>query len=98
MQLPSRRKVAMARTAWRGLTAYGAVKHAQGRLSAKRSPRARTGLIAALAAGAGVGLLLGSRLGGGCGHDHDHDHGDLPLASAEEQAANGDRTGSATTT
>ena len=80
MQLPSRRKIAVARTAWRGLTAYGALKHAQGRLAARRSAGSRKRLLAAtggaLVAGAGAGLLMGAR--GGCGHDHDH--GDAPAA------------------
>jgi hypothetical protein len=91
MQLPSRRKIAVARTAWRGLTTYGSLKHAQGRLSARRSSRERTRLAAAAAGalvlGVAVGAMLAARRAGGCGHDHDHDHGDLPATSADEQAS-----------
>jgi hypothetical protein len=59
----------------------------RGQARAKRSPRTRAALLASGAAGLVAGLALGSRVGGGCGHDHDHDHGDLPAASADEQAA-----------
>jgi hypothetical protein len=87
MQLLHGGKRVAARTAWRGLTGYGAVKHAQGRLSARRSPRTRVAPLVSGVAGLVAGMAIGSRLGGGCGHDHDHhhDHGDLPAASAGEQ-------------
>lgn len=97
MTWPSRTRTALGWTAWRGLGAYGTLRHAQGRLSARRSKPSRAVVIAAAGAGLAVGLMAGfairSRLGAGCGHDHEHghDHGqkqaDIPQSSADEQAA-----------
>ena len=74
MRMLSRRSTAVSWTACRGLGVYGAVRYARGRLSAKRSARARIALVASagigLVAGVAVGVAISSR--GGCDHDHDH--------------------------
>ena len=75
----SKRNRTAVRTAYRALTTYGSFKHAQGRLSAKRSPKTRQAVIVAAGGGLVGGLVAGAALGaraGGCGHDHEHDHGD----------------------
>jgi hypothetical protein len=96
MRMISRSSTALGWTAWRGLGTYGALRQAQGRLSARRYRRSRAALLAAGGTGLAVGLVAGfgvrSLLGGGCAHNHDHDrqhdheHADLPAASADRQA------------
>jgi ferric-dicitrate binding protein FerR (iron transport regulator) len=80
MQLLHGRNRAAIRTAWRALRAYGALKHFQGRRSAKRSPRSRVALLVAGGAGLVAGVTLGQRPMAGCcdDHDHGHDHSNAP--------------------
>lgn len=94
--LDKRKRVAVGAIR-RALNLYGAFKHSQGRVSARRSGAKRVAIGAAaggLVLGIAAGTLLGRKLG--CGHDHqDHAYaGDVPAASAERwsdasQAPNG---------
>lgn len=63
MRLRSRRRAAAVKAARTGLVAHGAVKHRQGRRSAKQSSRSRASLIAAAGSGAALAYLADPQQG-----------------------------------